>query len=143
MQTAVGAKGRTEDKPMKIQYQVVQDDNYLLVTTSGRDYSPDDSAEYASAVIRTAGEYMVMNVLCDERDPGCRLTGTESYQLAAAIFEHAPWIGKVAIVCCEESLESSYMDFVNPVTGVQVKMTSDIDEARSWLAVQRQLQEAW
>jgi len=119
---------------MAIRYQVEQQYNYVLVKTSGSQKSREEAAAYKTAVVRTAGEYSVSSLLCDERELEYRMALFDTFELASAVWEYAPCVERVAVVCSEEDApERTRYQSLIAAGGLQMKVTADMEDALSWL----------
>ena len=122
---------------MAIRYQVENQEEYLLVTINGTDGTRAEASAYKTAVIRTAGQYPVTSLLCDERELDERLSEFDSFELASTVWEFAPHVARVAFVCREENVADPIrFQSLIAAGGLQMKMTSDIEDAISWLGVE-------
>ncbi|MBN1264158.1 MAG: hypothetical protein JXA25_01605 [Anaerolineales bacterium] len=121
---------------MAIRYQVEQQENYLLLKTRGSEKSRAEASACKTAMIRTAGQYLVTNLLCDERELDSRLSDFDTFELASAVWEFAPRVDRVAVVCREEFVSDTtrYQSLI-AAGGLQMKVTSDMEDAKYWLGV--------
>ena len=122
---------------MAIRYEVAQQDTYLLVKTKGSQRCREEAAACKTALFRTAGQYLITNVLYDERELENRLSEFDTFELASAVWEFAPHVDRVAVICREDCASDStrYQSLI-AAGGLHMKVTSDMDDAISWLSVE-------
>mgnify|MGYP006307098779 CR=1 FL=1 len=120
---------------MAIKYRIIPRRNYLHVKASGVDESLEEVARYAQAVIRYAERYRSARILCDERELEYRNSTFDSYQMAESLSNASPTIRKASTVCKSGALQPEILQ--RPMflkRGVQLKVTTDMDEAINWLS---------
>ena len=89
------------------------------------------------AVIGAAIQGEVTRILCDERALGYRLGTTDTFRAAEARLAATTLrlVGRVALVCAEQGLpDARFWEDVTVDRGLQARVFTDVDEARTWLA---------
>jgi hypothetical protein len=110
----------------------------LEVETSGFDESVEEVIAYGHGVILEAIQSRCKQVLCNELELEYRLGTIDLYQSGKFIAEHAPRVGKVAIVTTEEQLpEIKFWENVVNNRGLRVKVFSSLHEAKDWLTIKQ------
>lgn len=120
---------------MSIFFEAEVEGNTLIVTTSGMDDNVQQVVEYGRALIRLAVEAEVRHVLCDERSLTYAIETFDIFDAARTIAEEAPKVGRIAIVCRPEFLgDGKFWETVAVNRGLQVRVDTDFERARIWLA---------
>jgi hypothetical protein len=120
---------------MAIKFSFNKAGDILEVTTSGFDESLEEVNTYGYEVIMEAIKSDCKQVLCNELNLEYRLGTIDLYQSGKFIAENAPGLGKVAIVTTKNQLpEIKFWENVVNNRGLMVKVFSEIQEAKNWLA---------
>ena len=123
---------------MAIQFQMTIEGDLLSCQASGFDESLDEVLAYGMAVIEACAKSDCSRVLCDETRLEYRLGTVDTFQAAVVISEHAPHVGKVAIVPQPTGLEAAaFWEDVAVNRGLQVRVFRTIDAAWAWLGTPR------
>lgn len=119
---------------MAIHFTMDGDGDTLLVNASGFDESLEQVREYGMAIIAACVEGGFTHVFCDERELEYRLATIDTLDAAAFISEHAPRVGKIAIVCDPKgSADARFFEDVAVNRGLTVRAFKDPGGARHWL----------
>lgn len=117
-----------------IQYTFTQEEDLLIVETSGYDENLDETLQYGQAVIEECNRGGFSQLLCIETQLEYRLGTFDTYELAKAASENAQNIGRAAIVCNAKNIEDArFWETVAVNRGLTVRVFKDVDAARSWL----------
>ena len=120
---------------MPIDYTLRAEGDTLLVVASGRDDSLAEVEAYGMAIIAAAVEHNCRRVLCDERGLVYALGTFDTYEAARHIAEHAPGVGRVAIVCRpQDNVAAAFWETVAVNRGLRARCFTDRDQAAVWLA---------
>jgi hypothetical protein len=120
-----------------IQYEIAVEDDLLVVVASGVDEDVEEVQSYGMAVIAAAVEHQVTRILCDERSLEYRLGTMDTFQAAKFVADHAPRVGRAAIVCDSRYLrDARFWEDVSRNRGLQAAMFTSLSEARAWLDAQ-------
>lgn len=119
---------------MAIQYKTRIEGNALLVHTSGFDESLDEVTGYVMALIELCRTHQLTKVLCDERTLQYRLNTADTYALATFLAEHAPRVGRIAVVCAPEAAaDAQFWENVVVNRGLTARAFKDLAAAERWL----------
>jgi hypothetical protein len=119
---------------MAIDYTIRAEGDLLLVRAWGFDDSLEEVEAYGAAIIEAAVKHGVTKVLCLESELEYRLGTTETFRAASFVAEHAPHVGRVALVCAADSLgDARFWEDVTRNRGLQAAVFADAVEARRWL----------
>ncbi len=119
---------------MAISYEINADGDLLYVKASGKDDNLEEVMSYNQAVIGAALNNKSKKVLCDERDLIYTISTFDTFNLAEEASAYARYMARIAIVCNEQSLpEGKFYETVSRNRGLKVLVTSNFDEAVSWL----------
>lgn len=121
---------------MAISYEIIIHQDYLEVKSEGFDESLQEVEDYANSIAKIALENGKNKILCDERKLRYSLSIFETFELAEAEAKHLSTAPRIAIVF--NSNYTEYARFFETAAinrGLIVKVTTDIDEAKKWLAV--------
>lgn len=119
---------------MTIVYHINSNGDLLYVKASGKDDNLDEVMSYNQAVIGAALNNKSKKVLCDERDLIYTISTFDTYNLAEQAATYARYLVRIAIVCSEQSLpDGKFYETVSRNRGLKVLVTSNYDEALSWL----------
>lgn len=119
---------------MSITYLSEVKDDILIITANGKDEHAEMVIEYGRSVIQLVIESGVRRVLCDERNIEYNLGIIDTFEAARQVAEHAPKVGRIAIVCRPEFMKTGkFWETVAVNRGLHVRMYTDIELARAWL----------
>jgi hypothetical protein len=120
-----------------IRYEIAVEDDLLVVVASGVDEDVAEVRGYGMAVIAAAVEHQVTRILCDERSLEYRLGTMDTFQAARYIADHAPRVGRTAVVCDARYVrDARFWEDVSRNRGLQAAVFTDLAEARAWLDAQ-------
>lgn len=119
---------------MTIQYTFKKNGKMLEIKAWGFDDDLEDVLNYNRAVLAAVHKYEADRVLSDERELEYRLGTLDTFELAKFAAEHAPGLGKVAIVFHPEHLaDAAFYETVAVNRGMMVKAFQDYDAALAWV----------
>ncbi|ACD90596.1 MAG: hypothetical protein HGA57_06270 [Chlorobium limicola] len=119
---------------MSIQYTTRTDGNILFVRASGFDENLEDVEKYAQGVIDATLQHGTTLVLCDETALDYRLGTVDTYAVGKFLASRVPRVFKIAIVCNPTfNADARFYENVVVNRGLNLRMFSDIEKARSWL----------
>jgi len=119
---------------MAINVNFEKEKDLLKVIASGTDESMQEVKEYAMNIIKQARSFQCTRILCDERDLVYKLSVSETFDYAKYLADHAPRIGKVAIVCHPDLIDDAeFWENVTVNRGLAVKAFISMNIAENWL----------
>jgi len=119
---------------MTIHYTFRDENDMLIVETSGIDESLEEVKSYGLAVIETCIKGKYSHVLCDERNLEYRLGTLDTFASAEFLAQQALKLAKFAIVCNEKFLaDGHFWETVAVNRGMTVRVFKDTESARQWL----------
>lgn len=119
---------------MAITYNISQNDNYLLITASGKDDCLQDVINYGSAIIQHAIEHRITQILCDERQLQYALGFFDIFESARFLAENVPTLAKAAVVIGNNNMEdATFWETVAVNRGLHVKIFQEFETAEEWL----------
>lgn len=120
---------------MAIRHGATVEDGILVVRAEGFDGSLEEVQGYGLAVVEACRRAQVDRVLCDERALEYRLGVFDTFQAATFLSDHAPKVGRAAIVPNPDGLQdAAFWEDVAVNRGLTVKVFRDPEAARAWLA---------
>lgn len=118
-----------------IHYKLRQENDLLIVETSGYDESLEEALLYGQAVIEECNKSGVSRLLCIEAQLEYRLGTFDTFELARVASEHAKNMGRAAIVCNEKNIaDAKFWETVAVNRGLIVRIFKDVESARAWLS---------
>jgi len=108
----------------------------LYVKASGQDESVDDVIGYGQAVIEQAVRHQASRILADETALVYRIGTFDLFASAKVLAENTPHITQSALVVNPDQVkDAQFFETVAVNRGLDVRMFTDIDQARKWLRV--------
>lgn len=118
-----------------IHYNFTQENDLLIVETSGYDESLEETLLYGQAVIEECNKRGVTRLFCIETQLEYRLGTFDTFELAKVASEHAKNMGRAAIVCDERNItDAKFWETVAVNRGLTVRVFKDVESARAWLS---------
>lgn len=122
---------------MAIQYEIWEDGGLLRVQASGRDDSLDEVMAYQAAIMQAVIDSKCVGVVSDERELDYALELVDAFESARYVAEHAPRVGRIAIVCSPKNLDDAqFWETVAVNRFLLVRFFLDLDEAEAWVRAQ-------
>ncbi len=119
---------------MAIRHTMWVENGTLVVRASGFDESLAEVERYGAAVIAACRAHGVTRVLCLEQELEYRLSTLDTFRAAEFIAEHAPKVGRIAIVCAPGSLpDGQFWENVVVNRGLTAAVFADAIAADHWL----------
>lgn len=119
---------------MAIKFSFKWEEPVLHVNASGKDDDLEDVLRYSTSVIEQALLLHTHKILCDERNLEYTLSTLDTYDLAEYASQAFTMGARIAIVCKPDGLkDGKFYETVASNRGLIVFVTSDIEQAKSWL----------
>lgn len=119
---------------MGIEYEITSHPDLVSVRAWGNDENLEEVQRYGLAVIQACAEHQVNRLLCDERGLEYELSVTDTYRLVEFLAQHAPCVGKAALVCAPKHLPDAFFWETACINrGLFVRAFTSLSEAELWL----------
>ena len=122
---------------MALDYSLSTDRELLLVVTTGFDDGVNEAVSYGEAIIKFCVKNKCTQVLMDETEMTSALDEVSQYQMVQRLLAQIPDNLDIAIVVnLENYKESSFGVMVAENRGVHIRIFTELEPAREWLAQQ-------